>query len=93
MILFPKACNLKPQTHCPGSAAGLAYGLAGGANDGRSVILDYAPEVNLSDEVGCDPWSRDKLCHPQSWDGLLGFIRSVTLVQPSLRPSAALEHP
>ena len=27
---------------------------------------------------------------PQSWDSLSGFIRSVTVVQPSLRPSAAL---
>ena len=35
------------------------YGIAQGAGDGRSVILDYAPEVHPSGEVGYDPWSRD----------------------------------
>ena len=50
------------------------YGLAEGAGDKRSVTLDYAPEVHPSGEVCCGPWSRDKWCHPQSWDSLSGFI-------------------
>ena len=32
-----------------------------------------------------------KWCHPQSWESLSGYIRSVIIVEP--RPSAALEHP
>ena len=32
-----------------------------------------------------------KWCHPQSLESLSGYILSVTVVEPSLRPSAALE--
>ena len=47
-------------------------------------------EVHHGGKIGGDPWSRDKIMSSSS---LSRYIRSVTVVELSLRPCTALEHP